>query len=62
MTALAALSYARTFEPFVRLHRQQSVWRFSGVLRPPLDTGMMWSTSSKRCGSAATETLHCKQA
>lgn len=32
----------------VRLQRQQSVWRFSSVERPPLDTGMMWSTSSSR--------------
>lgn len=35
----------------VRLQRQQSVWRFSSVDTPPLETGMMWSTSSRRCGS-----------
>lgn len=25
----------------VRLHRQHKVWRFSGAVWPPLDTGMM---------------------
>jgi hypothetical protein len=33
--------HERSLAPFVRLHFQQRVWRFSGTLVPPLDTGMM---------------------
>lgn len=34
-------TYAITLAPFERLHFQQRVCRFSGTLRPPLETGMM---------------------
>jgi hypothetical protein len=39
---------AGIFAPLVRLQRQQRVWRFSGVLRPPLDTGTMWPHHPER--------------
>lgn len=38
-------------DPFLRLQRQQSVCRLSSVVNPPLETGIIWSISSRRFGS-----------
>ena len=50
-----------TLFDLVLLHRQQRVCRFSGVDKPPLETGRTWSTSRRRWGSAARDTEQYRQ-
>ena len=58
--------YDPCYEPmilllFARLHFQHKVWRLSSTVRPPLDTGIIWSISSKRFGSILVELPQLQQ-
>ena len=40
-TRLGVAGLINTIAPFVKLHVEQSIWQFSGVVCPPFDQGLM---------------------